>query len=238
MKKYGQKNSIFQASTLVYGLGLLYVIMTNGYAVDGRFVRTIEGMGYEAASMEYIKMIFFYCMPVFLCFGETEKYIGNYAIMQLTRINDRSKIVKNIIVAQFTDITKLFGFIFACFAVLNWKTVLFDGVRFVDFYQYIVVILVWYSVVLLQALLEVMYNSRVAMAASMGFVFACFYLGDIFYLQGMGKVTSYIFYIQLGSYAKRCEAGTNNILVIVVLIAICLVLMGLVKNMFKRKDIL
>lgn len=204
-----------------------------------RYGSLFSGAGYGGYVLFYAVTLFLFGIVLFSGFGDTEKYMNGYGILEITRSRRRITVIRKIIWGQMTSmffaevrvtlfflvIAQIFGEQEEAFLIGGWLTniVLFGVVGF--------------SLLLWQSFFEILWDSRIALLGTFSIICIHLCAGDIVYLNKGNELWNLLFYSNLALSARTEILSIEKIWMFLVILGVCVVQIFLLNLVYKKKDI-
>lgn len=188
----------------------------------------------------YIHTLLLFAIAILFGMSETEKYFKGYGVLEVTRKNKRSIVVAKIVINKVISTICVMCIIFLTwFFMLEVKGVTYSRELTKDKLIAAGIFgLTVFSLMLWQALIEIVWDGRAAFLVLLGFVLLQLSSGDRIIRMHLNQDYFYACYINMSLTIREAQIELALRKEIIYIFAVCfmqIVCMGVV---FKRKDIL
>lgn len=195
------------------------------------------GVDYNGYVLFYATTLYLFGITVFWGFGETEKYVGNYGIIEIVRCKKRSYVATKIIINQVKNVGIMLG---GHLSVLGLLVIVTGKENIEDNYMLTSVLLfgiVSLSVLLWQAVFELIWDSRVAIIITLTIVITHIYGGDMLDRYDGNKYLNFLCYSNFGLAVRSQQIDISKYVMFISVAILCVVQMFLLYIALKKKDI-
>lgn len=197
------------------------------------------GVEYNGYILFYAATLFLFGIVVFYGFGDVEKYVTGYGILELTRTKKRSSVIKKTVISEViksVEISIVIMTIYTIGLIIIEKNPLKSDIP-VIMTDMGIFALVSFSIMLWQALFEIIWDSRSAIIISLGIVMIHLFAGDMIFINEGNKYLNLLFNANSAIVFRREMLGIDIWIVIFALITSCIVQIILICFVFYKKDI-
>lgn len=214
----------------------IYVALSQPWTIadvsDGFF-----GLGYADNIFFIMKTVFVAGIIVFSGYGQSSRYVKGYGVCQLTRTKKREYVAGNVMLRQLVRAVKMSMVILIVHTVVSLIT---KEIKFsvMDIFYTGMFVLVMYSILLWQSILELKIDERRSSIVVMCvFVFMLYLDGErAFY--GISDKCMLALYVNMGFKGRMQEVLLEKPLAAIVVIFIIAVQCVMLSAIMKKKDIL
>lgn len=219
------------------GATIFYVCFVISSYIPFLCTSIFAGVDYNGYVLFYATALFLFGITVFWGFGETEKYIGSYGIIEIIRYRKRSCVARKIIFNQFKNTVLMLG---THLSVLGIAIVLTGMDNVSDDYMLTSIMLfgiVSFSVMMWQAIFELIWDSRIGIILTLTLFVAHIYAGDMMNMYGGNKYWNLLFYSNFGIAIRSQQIDISEYIMFIWVAFICVLQMFLLCMALKKKDI-
>ena len=178
------------------------------------------GVKFNGHVFFYAATIYLFGIVVFCSFGNTQKYINGYGILELVRNKKRETVIGKIVKVQMLNLLKITVSILAMYIVVSYfflgKRERFDIIGFtIDILLFYLVSL---SIVLWQAFFEILFDSRIGVLITMSIICVHICVGDVIMLLKKSQYLLYFFYTNFALVARREELYIDKVVMFFIII--------------------
>lgn len=195
------------------------------------------GVDYNGYVLFYATTLYLFGITVFWGFGETEKYIGSYGIIEIIRCKKRSYVARKIIINQVKNEGIMLGShlcILGLLIIVTGKENIEDDYMFASIMLFGIVSL---SVMLWQAIFELVWDSRIAIIITLTLFIVHIYVGDMMNTYGGNKYWNLLFYSNFGMAIRSQQIDISEYIMFLWVALICVLQIFLLCIALKKKDI-
>ena len=197
------------------------------------------GVEYNGYILFYASTIMYFAVFFFWEFGNTEKYVKGYGVLELCRHMKRTKIVNKIIlrITRNVLLLLLLGiFIFETQSyIINGKCLREYDIKLIKYILIVVMVIV--SLEIWQSIFEIIAGSKIAILMILGIVTAHLGLGDVMKNRGIKDINQIFSYSNLAVYKRYCFNTLNYKYLLVFMLVVILLQTIMLNVLFKRKNI-
>lgn len=197
------------------------------------------GVDFSGYILFYAQTLFLFAIPVLYVLSDTEKYVTGYGILQMTRKQKRSIIVRNIILKRIMDTIMVTILIIGTFIItLKIKKVSYDSsIGKQELIKIGIFALIILNIVLWQSLFEIIWDGRIAVILVLGIVIIHLWMGDMIYDNEINSKWYMLFNVNYGVMLREEQISIELKYKLYGLIGTVFIQWGLIYTAFKRKDI-
>lgn len=214
----------------------LYIALSQPWDAAG-FGDGFFGLGYVDNIVFTIKTLFVVGIILFSGYGQSGRYVKGYGVCQLTRTKKRGYVAGNIMLYQLIRAVKMSAVILVVHIIVSLltKEVKFS---FMDIFYTGMFVLVMYSILLWQSILELKIDERRSTIAVMcAFVFMLYLDGErAFY--GISDKWVLALYVNMGFKGRMQEVALEKPLALAAVMLIVAIQCIILSAIIKKKDIL
>ncbi|MDO5409469.1 MAG: DUF2705 family protein [Lachnospiraceae bacterium] len=222
---------------LVGTLFYIYYVIRN--YIPFSYENVFAGVDYNGQTLFYASTLYLFGIIIFYGFGNTEKYIEGYGILELIRSVKRGLVIRKIIIDQIKNIFQIITFIIVIFLLFAFlagkKGELVPAEKLISdiglFY------IVAFSIVLWQSIFEIVFDSRIGILLTMSIIGIHIYAGDFIAAHDGNTYLNLVFYSNLALTARTDRLSISKSWMFVVVVSICVIQMILMNLVFRKKDI-
>lgn len=198
-----------------------------------------QGVEFDGRPVYYAITLMLFAIPLFYGFGETDKYVTGYGILEITRTGKKDIVIRNIIVKQLLRTVEVAAaeiiiYMAAVHIALDGKGSMCNGSSLM---AVMLLVLVSFSLMMWQSIFEIIWDGRIAAVAVLAVVLVHMYVGDTINYYGYNKYLHIIGYGGFAITARSEKIGINPYIMIGIMIVICVVQIIILRSVFKKKDI-
>ena len=223
--------------SLACSLFFVYYVLSNFKPF--LYINIIAGVNFNGYVLYYAASLFLLGIVVLNSFGNTEKYIKGYGILELIRNKKRDSIIKKVVVTEMLNV-----FVITCFIIIPYIIAaycFFNKREEINTSDYMMKVLLFYlvslSLVLWQALFEIIFDSRGAIFITLSLICIHISAGDVVMLYKKSHKLFYLFYTNFAFAKRNEEIHIRDIHMLLAVLIICIIQIILMKMAFLKKDI-
>lgn len=234
MNYLDKKKILCLIGTLFY----VYYVLKNYLPFD--YYNVFFGVRYNGYILFYAATLYLFGIVILYGFGNTQSYVNGYGILHLLRSKKRSDIIKRVVQNQMINLAQIIismSILFIAAALFHGEKTSSFSIKEFAIYAFLFY-LVSLSLVLWQALFEIMFDSRIAILIVMSIIGLHLYIGDFLYLHKGNSYLYLLVYSNLALVARSQSLTLSKGMISIIVGIICIIQVVLMNIAFKKKDIL
>ena len=214
----------------------LYIALSQPWDIAG-VSECFFGIGYADNILLTMKTVFVAGIIVFSGYGQSSRYVKGYGVCQLTRTKKRVYVAGNVMLRQLTRAVKMSAVILIVHIIVSLLTKEMKFV-FTDVFYIGMFILVVYSILLWQSILELKMDERRSTIVVLCAFIVMLYLDGERAFYNISDKYMLALYVNMGFKGRMQEAALNKPLAAAVVMFIIAVQCAVLSRIMKKKDIL
>lgn len=205
-----------------------------------RYENVFSGVRFNGNVIFYAGILLLFGLILFYVFTDTERYVNAYGVLYVIRNRKRSRVALSIILNQIKGIAQMIFFVLLIYflyaGILKMKVVRTDIIQFVHYV--IIFYLVCLNLSMLEALFEIVFDSKIAIVMEMMLLTLHIFAGEMIYAYQKSRYFYLLCYTNIAMVVRSRVINLPYVTIISALIVYILIKSFLIVIVYCKKDII